>query len=273
MRDVLEDLLASSAEISSEPAAGTVQPSLGTRLWFVWLALLALVITVVFSLCHFVNYRFRPTARTFKRWAGWWGRAILRGAGLRVKVEQHAALDPEQPCVFVVNHQNALDIPAVAGYLPASFGFVAKAELSRVPFLAFALRHSPSLFIDRSHPRRSLESIRAAGRRIREGTSVLIFAEGARAFGPHLLPFKKGAFILAAEAGVPVVPVTLVDAWRLLDERRGSGRPGTLHLVVGEAIPMAGKTRRDVPGVMDEVRVRMNEYLAPEEQRPSDAVS
>lgn len=271
MPDVPDHTVPAQAEVTPEPAEedGGIRPSLGTRLWFGWAGLVALLVTIPLSTIQIVSHLFAPTARNFKRWAGLWGRLVLGGCGMRVQVEQRVPLDPEQPYVFVANHQNALDILALAGYLPAPFGFVAKAELARVPFLGFAIRQSASLFIDRSDPRRSLESMQRAGRRIRDGTSVLIFAEGARSYGASLLPFKKGAFILAVEAGVPLVPVTLVDAYRLLDERRYAARPGTIHMVVGEPLPMAGYRRRDLPAIMEAVKQQMRAVLLPSTPRNS----
>lgn len=253
-----------------EAPAPTVPPSLpvrlGTRLWFGWVALLAVVATPVAALLQVTTHQVNPTARNFKRWAGWWGRCILRGAGVRPVVAQRAPLDPAQPYLFVANHQNAYDILALADALPLPFGFVAKAELRKVPALGFAVAQSASVFLDRSHPKRSLESIQEAGARIRAGNSVLIFPEGARSYTPYLLPFKKGAFLLAVEAGVPLVPVTIVDAYRRVDERHHVARPGRIHLVVGTPIPTAGLRRRDVPGLVRAVYAQIDAELAAHRQ-------
>jgi 1-acyl-sn-glycerol-3-phosphate acyltransferase len=147
-----------------------------------------------------------------------------------------------------------MDIPIVAAVLPIVFGFVAKAELETAPFLGRALRHSPSVFVTKSDPRRSLESIRRAGEQIRAGSSVLVFPEGQRSYTGHLGPFMKGAFLLAVESGVPIVPVTLVDAAAVFDETRWVSRPGTVHCVIGNPIPLENTTRRDIPALMVQAR-------------------
>jgi 1-acyl-sn-glycerol-3-phosphate acyltransferase len=247
---------------SQAPAADTPSPSIWTRLLFVWFALVAVAATIVFSTAQLITHQFAPTVRNFKRWAGRWGRVVLGGAGIRVDVEQRAPLDPDQPYVFVSNHQNLLDILVLADALPLPFGFVAKIELARVPFIGWTLKNSACLFIDRSDPRRSLASLQAAGERIRAGTSVLLFAEGSRSYGPSLLPLKKGAFAVAVEAGVPLVPVTITNAYRLMDERRKTVRPGRIQVIVGEPISMAGRHRRDIPQIMEVVRGRMETELA-----------
>lgn len=245
-------------------AEGAPRATLITRLWFAWFALVACLLTIPSSILQVITHPFNPSARNFKLWSGLWGRGILGAGGLRVVLEERTPLDPGQPYVFVANHQNSLDILAFAAKLPVPFGFVAKAELARVPMLGFAIRNSASIFIDRSDPRRSLESIQKAGERIRDGNSVLIYPEGARSYSPQLGPFKKGGFILAVEAGVPVVPVTITNAYRFLDERRYAGRPGTIRVVVGEPIPMADRRRRDVPMIMAAVRTQMERALVPE---------
>ena len=245
-----------------------LQPAVsrGNRLRFGWgMAWLALV-TVPFSLVQIAAYQRDPTARGFKRWARRWGRAVLGGLGIRVAVERRAALEPGRPYVFAANHQNLLDVLMLAEALPYPFGFVAKAELEDVPFLGLAIRNSACLFIDRRDPRRMIESMRAAAGRIREGNSVLIYPEGERSYGPVMKPFLKGAFALAVEAGVPVVPVTTVDAYRLMDERRRVLRPGTARVVVGAPIPTEGLYRRDLPCLMADVRAQMEGELRAERE-------
>lgn len=239
-----------------------LRPTPGRYLHYAWFALAALLVTIPMSLSQFISHQFHPTARNFKRNARRWGRAILRALGIRTKLIQDAPLDPDASYVFVANHQNLLDILVLADVLPYPFGFVAKAELEKVPFLGFAIRNSASLFIDKSDPRRAVESLQEAGARIRGGNSVLVFPEGERSYRAPLLELKKGAFTIAVEAGVPVVPVTLLDAYRLMDERRKISRPGTVHVVVGTPIEMAGRHRRDIPAVMAEVQAQMEAALA-----------
>ena len=244
--------------------------TLGARLRFVWFILWGVLMTIVFAGIQITTHLFRPTGQNFRRWASAWGRSLLMSIGVKVQLESATPLDPNQPYVFVSNHQNMLDIPALAIALKHGFGFVAKAELAKVPFLGWAIRSSPSVFIDRSEPRRSLESIKLAGRRIREGNSVLLFPEGGRTYSPELDTFKKGAFVLAVEAGVPLVPLTILDGYRVCDERRAVAWPGTIHLVAGEPIPMEGLRRRDIPGLMADVHAQMemalgtsHEHLSP----------
>lgn len=244
-------------------SAGTYGPSptLGARLHFLWFALVAVLWTVPMAVTQFVTHQFDPSARNFKRTARWWAGVILRLGGIRVEVRDPSGLDPGRPYVFVSNHQNLLDILALSAALPYPFGFVAKAELARVPFLGFAIRNSASVFIDRSDPRSALTSLKKAGERIRSGNSVLLFVEGTRSYSDRLQPLKKGAFAIAVEAGVAMVPVAILDAYRRMNEQQRLMDAGTIHIVIEEPIPLDGKTRRDIPELMNATRVSLERAL------------
>lgn len=250
------------------PAATDVlRPGLAPRLRFGLTAAWGGLVTVPFSLAQVLTHRRTPTTANFHRWSRGWARSVLAAAGVRVAVEDRARLDPARPVVFVANHQSALDILVVAAGLPYPFGFAAKAELAEVPFLGAAIRQSPSLFVDKRDARRAVQSVREAGERIRAGMSVLIFPEGVRTYRGGLADFARGAFVLALEAGVPLVPVALLGGYRLMDERRALLRPGTVGLVVHEPIPTAGLTRKDVPALVAAVEGALGATLAAYEAR------
>src|SRR5690606_4850295 len=229
-------------------------PTLGTRLHFVWALVWGVLCTLVLFPAVFVHALFRPGMRTLHRWMVPWARLILWGTGVRPRVEYRAALDPERPVVFVANHQNALDILTAAAGLPVPFGFTPKAELRRLPLVGAILRHTGNVFVDRSTPQRAARSLVEAGAEVRAGTAVLLFPEGERTWATALAPFLRGGFLLAVEAGVPLVPVALDGDVGLLDERRWASRPGVARLVVGPPLATAGRARRDVPTLMAEVR-------------------
>ncbi|MDX1531200.1 MAG: lysophospholipid acyltransferase family protein [Rhodothermales bacterium] len=245
------------------PDRGLPEPSFWTRLHFGWSLFWAALVTPPLTAGLLLHNLFRPTARTFKGWVGAWSRAILFFAGIRVEVEVRAELPAGRPVVFVANHQNELDIATCAAGIPYPYTFLAKAALRRVPFIGWVLARTPCVFVDRSSPRIAIQSLREAAERVRAGTSVLVYVEGARSWRRALLPFLRGAFVLAVEAGVPLVPVVVIDNYTVLDERRWCGRPGTVHLVVGEPIATAGRTRADVPELMEAARAAMEAELFP----------
>jgi 1-acyl-sn-glycerol-3-phosphate acyltransferase len=212
-----------------------------------------------------------PSASLWKHWLQRWARHILTAIGVKVHVEGAERVPRDQPCIFLTNHQSQLDIPILAEAIPVPFGYVAKHEVQAMPVIGYLMDRSPSVFLDRSNPRRAVESLRVAGERVRSGKSVLIFPEGARTYGPRLTDFKRGSFMLAVEAGVPLVPVTLVDAYQLMDERRMVSRPGEAHVVLHEPIPTEGLTRRDLPKLMRAVAEAIDTPLAEERARLASA--
>ncbi len=205
-------------------------------IYFLYLSLVAALATPLFAIPCIIECVVGDRARGFQRWSKLWSRTMFALAGLKVKV--HGTLDKSiTPCVFAANHQNSLDIPAMTLALDVPFGFVSKASLEKVPFLGWALRISPSVFIDTDDARRSLASVKRAAEEIRSGSSVMIFPEGRRTWGQQTIAFKKRGIELAKEAGVPIVPVAIVNAYKLFDERIYSARPGVIDVVIGEPIP------------------------------------
>ena len=244
-----------------EQADGVPAPSIRTRLWYAWGVFWAGIFTVPFSLGFIIHQAFVPSVKTFQWWARNWSRFIFRMAGLRVQTHHQVPLDPEQPYIFVSNHQNGLDIGVSVISIPVAFGYAAKVELRSVPFLGWALNNSVCVFVDKSSPRKAVQSIKEAAERIRSGISILLYAEGERTWAREMITFSRGAFQLAVEAGVPVVPVTIIDAYQRMDERFYTLKPGTIQVVVGAPIDMTGKTRRDLPQLMETVRQIMQTEL------------
>ena len=215
------------------------------------------------AICFLINNLFSPTIQVFQRWSSLWGRTIFRGMGIKVRTVVHEPIPDEQPVVFVANHQNMMDIIACVAAVPKPYGFLAKAELRKMWFIGTVLERSACIFIDRSSPRDSIKSLKKAAALVQSGNSVLVYPEGTRSFGRTILPFRKGAFLLAMEAGVPVVPVVQLDNHLVVDERIQALRRQDIRVHVCRPIPTTDYTRARVQELMDEVR---NAMLAEIEQ-------
>ena len=239
------------------------------RIFFVWAAIWAAVVTIFSGIGTVLTIAVTSNPLLFNFWSKVWGIGMTAGMGIRVKTHGATSIPRDGSYVFAINHQVALDIPAVGSAIPVPFGWVAKAELRKVPFLGAAIKSSPSVFIDRSHPKRSVETMRMAGEQIRNGVSVAIFPEGSRSHGGGLQPFKRGAFLLAIEAQVPVVPVTIVNGYRLFNEVTRKARPGTMHIHFGQPIDITGWERKDIPRLVERVREAMMTHLPPSDPEPA----
>ncbi len=170
---------------------------------------------------------------------------------VRVAGLEHA---PSGPAVYAANHASALDILVVFGHLPMDFRIVYKKSLSLVPLVGWAIQLGGHVPIDRSHPFRARRSLDAAARRIRAGTSVVVFPEGKRSPDETVRRFKRGSFGLAIEAGVPVVPVSLAGVKAVVPRGLSSVRPGTVHVRLHPPVSVAGRSAEEAEALAEDVR-------------------
>ena len=184
-----------------------------------------------------------------------WSEWILRGSGCPVRVEGVENIDPDSPQILVGNHQSWFDVPAVATNIPKSFHFVAKKELERVFVFGRAWKAAGHISIDRSDRQSAIQSLDRAGEQLRrEGSAVVIFAEGTRAPDDRLQRFKKGAFMLALHTGVPIVPFGVAGTRRVLPKGRWRVKKSPIIVRFGEPIPTANLSEADRETLIERVR-------------------
>lgn len=175
-----------------------------------------------------------------------WCNAVLGAAAVREEIHGLENLPPGT-CVLACNHQSNFDAPFIFARLPRHIRFVAKKELYRIPLFGAAVKAMGNIRVERTGGSEAdHQAIAAAVEQVRTRTSILFFAEGTRSTDGQLRPFKKGAAILAIDAGVPLVPLSVAGAHQITPKGGlwvHSGRP--LVLSVGKPIPTAGLTRAD----------------------------
>lgn len=221
-------------------AESSTRAGLGGRLWYFWSLFVAGVLLLVVGPPAIGLSLLLGRREKLYPWALWGGRQWLRLSGARVRVRGLEHLDPRQPYVFIANHRSFLDTAALFCYVGRRIGILAKKELLKVPILGYGMGFVNIMAIDRTNRERALRTTKAATDRIRAGTSFGVFAEGTRARPGQLLPFKKGGFYMAVEAGVPVVPVAVKNTDALMGKGTGAARPGTVELVILPPIGTAG---------------------------------
>lgn len=192
--------------------------------------------TIVFGSLSLLFSLFDDTGRRGNWCPRLWARLILITTGVRVDVRGLDRLVPGTTYVFVSNHQSIYDIPVLFWYVPYQLRIIAKDSLGRVPFVGWHLRRSGNMLVDRSNPDRTaiLEQWRAL---VRKGLSLIIFAEGTRSVDGRVGRFKAGAFQLAIEAGLPVVPLTIVGTRFVMRKGEVTVRPGFVELTVLDPVP------------------------------------
>jgi 1-acyl-sn-glycerol-3-phosphate acyltransferase len=206
---------------------------------------LAVVLTALCATAALLAALADRTGRTTRRVGGWWSRAVLRLLRIEVRVSG-ASHVPAGPAVYAANHSSTLDIFVVFGYLPLDFRIVFKQSVGFIPILGWSIWLGGHVPIDRSHPFRARKSLERAARRIGAGTSVVVFPEGTRSRDGRVGRFRRGSFRLAIEAGVPVVPVSIVGVKAVAPHGLPSVRPGTVRVVLHPPLPSAGRTLEEV---------------------------
>ncbi|HEX5724220.1 MAG TPA: lysophospholipid acyltransferase family protein [Longimicrobiaceae bacterium] len=197
-----------------------------------------------------------------------WARSILRASGCPVVAHGREHVRPGEPLVVAANHVSWFDIFAIAASLEVPFHFVAKKELEKIPLFGPAWQAAGHISIDRSHREAAIRSLRAAGEKIRRDRSVVvIYPEGTRSRTGRLLPFKKGAFMLAVEAQVPVVPTVVTGAYEIMPPGAWRIRPNTMHVHFLPPI-VPPPTVEGVETLMAQVRAEMLTVLEGEEMPP-----
>jgi 1-acyl-sn-glycerol-3-phosphate acyltransferase len=183
-----------------------------------------------------------------------WAPMHWRITGSPLLVEPLPDIDWSKPHIFLMNHQSNFDIPVAFAVIPVNIRFIAKHVLKWIPFLGWYMTMTGMIFINRSNPRESIRGMKRAGERIRAGSNILAFPEGTRSKDGRILPFKKGSFVLAVEAGVPIVPIAVEGTRGMLPPGSARLRRHPIRVKIGQPIPTAGLKgpQRDV--LMDKVR-------------------
>ncbi|HEX9241779.1 MAG TPA: lysophospholipid acyltransferase family protein [Anaeromyxobacter sp.] len=185
-----------------------------------------------------------------------WGPIGLWLAGARLEVVRPPS-PPPGPAIFVCNHESALDIWVVFSIMPRSFRFIAKQELYRLPIFGWYMRLGGHVPVDRSNHQRALASLAKAGETIRGGTSIVAFPEGTRSRTGRIQPFKKGAFVVAKEAGVPIIPIAISGTGAITPSKKIEIHPGTIRVVAGDPIDPAAFPEKE--RLLEHVRARIIE--------------
>ncbi len=202
---------------------------------------LTLILAASALLCTF----FDSSGKAYAFHARLWARISLRLAGVRVQIQGTENI-PDGPVIFMSNHQSNFDILTMLANIPRQIHWIAKKELFEVPVFGASMRRGGYIPLDRSDGRKALKSMENAAAIIRSGKSVVIFPEGTRTRNLQLLPFKRGGFMLAQKAGVPVIPVTINGSGRINPAGRKRLYRGTISVTLHPpVIPATGVSRNE----------------------------
>lgn len=199
----------------------------------VWPIMVVLTLfTAVFTMI-FVPFR---NAEFVHRVQQFWSRSFYRLMFLPVTVEGLEHIQPGQSYVFVSNHQSMFDVWLIYGWLPVIFKWLMKAELRKVPFVGIACKAAGHIFVDRKNPKAAMESMENIKKQLKDGVCTVIFPEGTRTKDGQVGRFKRGAFQIALDLKLPIIPISLSGCYDVLPKGKPFVYRRPVRMYVGEPI-------------------------------------
>ena len=198
----------------------------------------------------------------------WWARVIVRTLLIPVTVEGREHLEPNQSYVFVSNHQGAFDIFLIYGFLGRNFKWMMKHQINKIPFVGYACRKSHQIMVDKRGVSKIKKTYDDARQILSQGCSVTVFPEGARTFTGHMGMFRKGAFALADELQLPVIPLTINGSFNIMPRMRDwhfvNWHP--LRLTIHQPIYPTGQGAENINATLRQAYDSVMSSLVPEYQ-------
>jgi 1-acyl-sn-glycerol-3-phosphate acyltransferase len=218
------------------------------------LVVIAVVVTAFMSSCAILFPLISPGENKVHKIANLWARMLLWLTSTRVDVIGKENVHMKKPQIFMANHQSDFDILIVLAHIPGQFRWIAKKELFKIPIFGQAMRNAGYIEIDRQNHEKALKSLDEAAQKIREGKSVVTFPEGTRSRDGKIRPFKQGMFHLAIQAGVPIVPISIIGAHEIMPKRTLKVKPGRITMVIDRPVEVSGYTLETRGELIEKIR-------------------
>jgi 1-acyl-sn-glycerol-3-phosphate acyltransferase len=209
-----------------------------------------LVITVLVALSTIILSPLLPNSKLSYYPARLWARICCKICFVKITVAGLELLEPNKSYVFALNHQSIFDIFVVYGWFPFIFKWMMKAELRKIPLVGKACESAGHIFIDRSNPIAAKHCLEKAEAQLTNGVSVVIFPEGTRTYSGEMNKFKRGAFRIATDLSLPIVPVTLRGSFERMHRNTFNVTPGTIELIIHQPIDVVPYLPDNTPGLI-----------------------
>lgn len=226
-----------------------------------------LIVTILCALLMIVSSML-GFSRGMGYWPGViWGRLFCLLSGVRVVVRGREHIKSKRSYVFVANHQGAYDIFAIYGYLGHNFRWMMKKALEKIPLVGYSCRVAGHIYVDNRNPAAVRETMQTAEKRLAGNMSVVVFPEGSRTLDGHMHAFRRGAYMLAVEFGLPVVPITIDGAYDVMKRTAKLPRPGKIILTIHKPITVKEGEQHDLAYLMERSAEAIASAL-PERNKP-----
>lgn len=221
--------------------------------WFIAFPIL-LILTIITAVATTILSPLLPNSELSYFPARWWGRAFCYLMFVKVGINGLEHFVARQSYVIACNHQSMYDIFVIYGWFPMFFKWIMKAELRKIPLVGKACEAAGHIFIDRSHPMAAQHSLERAEAQLQNGVSVVIFPEGTRTRNGEVGTFKRGAFRIATDLNMPIVPVTIKGAFECLPRNTFNVRPGKIEVFIHKPIEIQNYLPDQIPAAINLTR-------------------
>lgn len=191
----------------------------------------------------------------------WWSRFICWLSLCRVKSFGHENLDPKQSYVFIANHQGSFDIFLTYGFLNQNIKWVQKQSLRKIPFVGFASEKAGHVFVDNTNATTRAKTIGAVKKQMTNGVSIMMFPEGSRTHTGKMGQFKRGAYQIAYDLDLPIVPLTINGPFDILKRGVFKINPGKIELTIHKPIPTKGMDESQIPDIIAQTKSTIQSAL------------
>lgn len=220
---------------------------------FIWVPLV-LTITILTALTTIIGCSLGGE-RIFSYYPGmYWSKLFCLFSLCPVKIKGREKLDKKQSYIFVANHQGIYDIFLIYGFLHKPIKWVMKKSLEKIPFVGYACKKAGFIFVDNSSPKAALKTIEEAEARLKNGASIAIFPEGSRTRTGKLGSFKKGAYQMAMDLNLPIVPISINGSYEVMPIDSYFLRPHKMELIIHDPIPTNEVKRENMREMAVEIR-------------------
>lgn len=221
--------------------------------WLVFIPI-SFIITFLWGSAAVISSYFLKPATVSRIFGISWARILLFLTPVTIKVKGKENIQKSQSYVIIANHSSQYDILLLYAKLGIDFKWVMKKELRAVPALGAACERMEHIFIDRSAPVAALDTIEKAKKRIKNGTSIVFFPEGTRSRNGKLTSFRRGAFKLAFDLGLPVLPITISGTFNVLPPKSWDVKPGKISLHIHPPVDINLYTWKEVDILIEKVK-------------------
>lgn len=233
-----------------------------TIVWFIWFwisLILSLPVLLYAKILEKQNINDKRI-KVVHKLTSLWSKLLVKLSGSKVEVIGEENL-PEGPVLYVSNHQSNFDIPIFISYINRPKGFIAKVELTKLPFVASWMRQMKCVFMDRKDIRQSIIAINQGADYLKQGYSMIIFPEGTRSGKKEMGEFKAGSFKLAVKSGVPIVPVAINGSYNIMEKGSIIIKPAKVQIKILEPINTSKLSKEEIKVLHDRVHEEIENCL------------